>query len=74
MTAAVVIDGEQLEILVENTGGTIVNRPPVLSGHGLVAMRERAALFGGSLSGEPTPHGWRTRARFPLDHEGGVSS
>ena len=38
-------------------------------GHGLVGMRERAALFGGTFTAGPaTAHGgWRTEATLPLD-------
>jgi signal transduction histidine kinase len=36
-------------------------------GHGIVGMRERAALFGGSLRAEPTPGGgYQVRAAMPL--------
>lgn len=73
VSATVAIDGEHLEVLVDNTPGTIGHRPSVPGGHGLVAMRERAALFGGTLSDGPTQHGWRTSARFPLDHDGRAS-
>jgi signal transduction histidine kinase len=36
-------------------------------GHGLVAMRERARLYGGELeTAEPAHGGWIVRARLPL--------
>jgi signal transduction histidine kinase len=36
------------------------------SGHGLIGMRERAALFGGELSAGPHAAGFRVRASLPM--------
>ena len=36
------------------------------TGHGLIGMRERVALWGGRLEAGRTDDGWRVRARLPL--------
>jgi signal transduction histidine kinase len=53
-----------------DTGSTdrIPPVPPVSPGNGLLGMRERAELLGGSFSAGPTPTGgWRVVAVFPLE-------
>jgi signal transduction histidine kinase len=43
------------------------------NGHGLIGMRERAALYGGSVSAGPVNGGgWRVHARLPVDAEPAV--
>jgi signal transduction histidine kinase len=37
------------------------------SGHGLIGMRERAALFGGTLEAGPHAGGFRVRASLPVE-------
>ncbi len=42
-------------------------------GQGLVGMRERVAMFGGTLHAGSTSHGFQVRATFPLPAGGGAS-
>jgi signal transduction histidine kinase len=59
---------DALELTIADTG----DAPPRESaaGHGLVGMRERAALFGGTLSAGPRDgHGFEVRASLPYDGE-----
>lgn len=48
------------------------SRPVHGSGKGLIGMRERAAVYGGSVQAGPTATGWRVRAvlRWDEDDEG----
>jgi signal transduction histidine kinase len=65
--ACVVIshEGTSLDLTISDTAGTA---PPASSGtgHGLVGMRERAAMFGGELTTSRTPDGFRVHASLPL--------
>jgi signal transduction histidine kinase len=36
-------------------------------GYGLIGMRERATALGGEFTAGPTPDGWRTSCRLPLE-------
>ena len=57
---------EGIDVELRNEAGT--GPEPVPSGHGLVGMRERVAVFGGSLDAGPVDHGgYRVLARLPLD-------
>jgi signal transduction histidine kinase len=40
---------------------------PALAGHGVIGMRERAALFGGQLSAESLPDGFKVSATLPYE-------
>ena len=42
-----------------------ISRPG--SGHGLIGMRERAALFGGELTAGPCAAGFRVKASLPTN-------
>jgi len=61
---------DRLELEVTNAPGT--SRPKIASaGVGLLGIRERVELVGGTLRCGPTPEGgWQVHAEFPLD--GGV--
>jgi signal transduction histidine kinase len=57
-------DAVEVEVRDDGHGAAAEGGAP---GHGVVGMRERVALFGGSLEVGPAPEGgWRVRARLPL--------
>jgi signal transduction histidine kinase len=58
----------ELEIVVVDDGpGTPSN--PNGAGHGLIGMRERASLYGGTIRTEPAPRGgFRVHARLPIEN------
>lgn len=54
-----------VEVTDNGAGGS-----PATGGHGLVGMRERALLYGGTFDAGPLlGGGWRVRARIPLTDE-----
>ncbi len=60
----------RLEVLDDGTASPSQEHAP---GHGLVGMRERAALFGGELSAGPLERGgWQVRARLPVPADAAV--
>ena len=64
VTVSYTDDGVALEIVDDGLGES----GRTGSGHGLVGMRERVAVFGGKLeAGARREGGWALRARFPLD-------
>jgi signal transduction histidine kinase len=58
-------EAEAVELEVSDDGPGVLDA--VGTGHGLVGMRERVALYGGDLeAGERREGGWALRARLPL--------
>jgi signal transduction histidine kinase len=51
-----------LELTIEDQGD---GAPSNGGGHGLIGMRERAELFGGTLAAGPTDSGFVVRATLP---------
>ncbi|WP_217556446.1 sensor histidine kinase [Streptomyces sp. GbtcB6] len=70
---AILAEGGRLTIRVQDTGRTAAAGPPNEEGHGLVGMRERAALYGGTVSAGPARGGgWRVEAVLDLTPQGGA--
>lgn len=59
-------EAEQVRLTVRDDGDGMVSARP--SGHGLVGMRGRAALLGGTLhAGRDRSRGWKVEAALPKD-------
>ena len=59
---------DELEVEVRDDGRAPARRRAPSGGHGLVGMRERASLLGGTLEAGPRPSGgFRVHARLPLE-------
>ncbi|MFI6935288.1 histidine kinase [Streptomyces sp. NPDC050287] len=69
---AILVEDNRLTIRVQDTGPATPPGPPNEEGHGLVGMRERAALYGGTVSAGPTGGGgWSIEAVLDLTPESG---
>jgi signal transduction histidine kinase len=61
------LDGSHLWVEVADSGSVLPHPALPRSGHGLVGMRERVEILGGTLAAGPTQAGgWRLRATLPL--------
>jgi signal transduction histidine kinase len=70
---SVVVEDTRLVIRVRDNGTAGHPGPPSEEGHGLVGMRERAALYGGHVSAGPAPGGgWDVEATLDLTPQGGA--
>ena len=64
---------DALELTVTDTGDGAAAPSPAPGGHGLVGMRERAALFGGTLTAGPRgDHGFEVHAVLPYGQARGA--
>jgi signal transduction histidine kinase len=69
---------EDLTLNITNTGDGVPRSWPD-GGHGLIGIRERIAVLGGSVETGPLPHGYAVHARLPylaelIGASGGVAS
>ncbi|SEL40333.1 sensor histidine kinase [Streptacidiphilus jiangxiensis] len=57
----------EVRVRVDDSGGEPETTPAAGSGHGLIGLRERAALAGGSVTAGPRPGGgWSVAAILPM--------
>ncbi|MET7453183.1 sensor histidine kinase [Streptomyces sp. NPDC005574] len=64
---AILVEDSRLTIRAQDTGPATPSGPPNEEGHGLVGMRERAALYGGTVSAGPAAGaGWNVEAVLDL--------
>ncbi|MFF7241808.1 histidine kinase [Streptomyces collinus] len=72
---SIAVEDTRLTITVQDFGPpSPAERPGTANeeGHGLVGMRERAALYGGHVSTGPAGPGWTVRATLDLAPQGGA--
>ncbi len=78
VSVSVAPDGAALTLLVVNAAAADPDAPPLETGgtgHGLVGMRERVRLVGGTLDTGPLPDGgFRVAARLPFGTESSTES
>src|SRR5688500_10184172 len=64
VTVAVTGDADRVRLTIDDDGSAAGGRAP--AGYGLVGMRERASLLGGTFHAGPAPErGWRVEAVLP---------
>lgn len=72
VSVSIVVEDTRLEIRVQDTGPPGPATAPNEEGHGLVGIRERAALYGGRVSAGPaTDGGWTVEVTLDLTPQGG---
>lgn len=60
-------DDTRVAVEIMDTGAPGVLDPPPSGGNGVIGMRERATIYGGTLDAGPREQGgWRVRAEIPL--------
>ena len=59
----------QVEVEVSDHGAGAPRRESGGAGQGLLGMRERASVLGGTVEAGPTEHGWRVHAALPWEEE-----
>ncbi len=69
VTVRVAAHGGVVEVEVADEGATLAVPPSPGSGRGLVGMRERVGLYGGTVDAGPWRGGWRVRATIPWHEE-----
>ena len=73
VSLSIAVADTRLEIRVRDTGSPGLTTPPDEEGHGLVGMRERAALYGGVVrAGPATAGGWNVEVTLDLTPQGGA--
>lgn len=60
---------DAVEVTVLDHGATLAVPPSPGTGRGLIGMRERAALYGGTVEAGRAAGGWRVHARIPWPPE-----
>ena len=69
-SATVLIEyaADQLRVEIADTGGTPGAAAASGNGYGLIGLRERLAVYGGTLHNGPRPSGgYRVKALIPLE-------
>ncbi|MFC5746742.1 sensor histidine kinase [Actinomadura rugatobispora] len=61
------VDPDAVRLMIRDGGGGGRDRPASPPGYGLVGMRERVGLLGGTLEAGPAGPGWELSAELPLD-------
>jgi signal transduction histidine kinase len=65
-TVTVVLEFGATEIRFEVENDSLTPVVVFTSGNGLIGMRERVTVFGGSISSGPSSTGWFVRGRLPI--------